>query len=480
MGANMKKNTLIVNIFFMILFIQISSSLTGVSNNYSVSMFGNGLSSGLVNSNNYNSIFLLEVKGTTRNAENNNIHANIGFFAESPYSRTVSISSYSISPRSAVVGSTIGFYISALNYESVWAKITSPNGGQETLNLINGQTITYLPIPSVVGSYEVIFYANSSTGAIASVVDSFELTQQVSSGSGSGSSGGGGRTNIISRCNYNWDCTSWSICSENVQTRLCKNIGTCIGNESRPIEEMQCSESLFDIGIRLGLTNFVDKNNLKFNINLTEMIGVEKIDVHIKYLIIDQNGYEVFSQVETKAIEKNLFYEKTLDNLNLDDGDYVLRVDILYGNLQRAFAEQKFSILNQESLAEVNSGITGFAWITNDQLRNLTSSFTILVLSIGGLIFIYLKKGQLRNKSTNLLSNVLDLDVYTDKGMKFGKVYDIMIKDNKIYGLMVEVYEGMTINYSRVIIRYEFVENIKDVVVINSGVLEPTPLSAST
>ena len=463
----------------MILFIQISSSLTGVSNSYSVSMFGNGLASGLANSDNYNSTFLLEIKGTTRNTENNNLNANIGFFAESPYSRTVSIISYSISPRSAVVGSTIDFYISALNYESVWAKITSPNGGQETLNLINGQTVTYLPIPSVVGSYEVIFYANSSTGAIASVLDSFELTQQVSSGSGSSGSGsGGGGSNIIQRCNYNWDCTPWSVCSEDVQTRLCKNIGTCVENESKPIEEMQCSESLFDIGLRLGLTNLIDKNNLKFNINLTEMIGVEKIDVHIKYSIIDQNGYEVFSQIETKAIEKNLFYEKTLDNLNLVNGDYILRVDILYGNLQRAFAEQKFAISNQDGL-EVSSGITGFAWITNDQLRNLALSFTILVLSIGGLIFIYLKKGQLRNKSTNLLSNVLGLDVYTDKGMKFGKVYDLMIEDNKIYGLMVEVYEGMTINYSKVIIRYEFVENIKDVVVINSMILEPMNLRAS-
>jgi len=463
----------------MILFIQISSSLTGVSNSYSVSMFGNGLASGLANSDNYNSTFLLEIKGTTRNTENNNLNANIGFFAESPYSRTVSIISYSISPRSAVVGSTIDFYISALNYESVWAKITSPNGGQETLNLINGQTVTYLPIPSVVGSYEVIFYANSSTGAIASVLDSFELTQQVSSGSGSSGSGsGGGGSNIIQRCNYNWDCTPWSVCSEDVQTRLCKNIGTCVENESKPIEEMQCSESLFDIGLRLGLTNLIDKNNLKFNINLTEMIGVEKIDVHIKYSIIDQNGYEVFSQIETKAIEKNLFYEKTLDNLNLVNGDYILRVDILYGNLQRAFAEQKFAISNQDGL-EVSSGITGFAWITNDQLRNLALSFTILVLSIGGLIFIYLKKGQLRNKSTNLLSNVLGLEVYTDKGMKFGKVYDLMIEDNKIYGLMVEVYEGTTLNYSKVIIRYEFVENIKDVVVINSMILEPMNLRAS-
>jgi len=477
MGTNMKK-IIITSLFFVILFIQISSSLTGVSNSYSVSMFGNGIVNGKGYSENFNFTFLSETGGTTRNAESSLFTLNIGFFENTQYSRTVSISSYSISPRTTVVGSTIGLSISALNYQNVWAIITSPNSQQQTLNLVNGQTVNYVPSHSVVGRYEVVFYANGSTGAIASVLDSFELTQQVSSGSGS-SGGGSGGTNIIQRCNYNWDCTPWSICSENVQIRLCKNIGTCVGNESKPIEEMQCSESLFDIGLRLGLTDLIDKNNLKFNINLTEMIGVEKIDVHIKYLIIDENGYEVFSQIETKAIEKNLFYEKTLDNLNLVNGDYILRVDILYGNLQRAFAEQKFSILNQESLAEVNSGITGFAWITNDQLRNLALSFTILVLSIGGLIFIHLKKGRLRNKPTNLLSNVLGLEVYTGNGLKIGCVYEIMIRDNKIYGLMVVVDSNAPVSTPRVMIRYEFIQSIKDVVVVNSMVVESNKMGAS-
>jgi hypothetical protein len=83
-------------------------------------------------------------------------------------------------------------------------------------------------------------------------------------------------------------------------------------------------------------------------VDLTEKMGVEKIDVHIKYSIINEENYEIFSQIETKAIKKSLFYEKEIKEIALVDGEYILRVDILYGNLQRAFAEQKIVIQKGE------------------------------------------------------------------------------------------------------------------------------------
>ena len=105
-NERLKKNILIASLLFMILFIQTSSSLNATSSSYSFSMFGNGIATGRGDSNNYNSTFLSETGGTTRNAESSSFRANIGFFEESVYLRTVSISSYSISPKSAVVGST--------------------------------------------------------------------------------------------------------------------------------------------------------------------------------------------------------------------------------------------------------------------------------------------------------------------------------------------------------------------------------------
>ena len=322
------------------------SAITANSSNYSVNLFGNGLATGTSSSENYNSTFLSEAKGTTRNAESSSYNVNVGFFEDTSYYRTVSITSYSISPSSAVVGSTISLYISALNEESVWAKITSPNSQQQTIILTNNEFITYSP-PSIVGTYQVIFYANSSTGAIASVVDSFELTAQTTTSSSSSSSGGGGgTTTIIEKCTYLWDCTPWGVCADGKQKRICANTGTCNGIESKPIEEMQCSEALFDIGLKLKDIKLTENRTLKFNIDLTEKIGVEKIDVYIKYSIINKENYDIFSQIETKAIENSLFYEKEIEEIRLVDGEYTLRVEILYGYQQRAFAEQKLKIIN--------------------------------------------------------------------------------------------------------------------------------------
>lgn len=334
---------IILILFIAIFFIQNASSLTANSSSYSVSMFGTGMATGDSFSASYSSTFLSEAKGTTRNAESSTRTGNVGFFGNTSYHQTVSITSYSISPASAVVGSTIGLSISALNYQSVWAKVIAPNSQEQIVNLINGQTVSYLPNPSIVGRYNVTFYANSSSGAIASAIDYFELTEQaVVTTPPSG--GGGGTTIITENCTYVWDCSSWSICFDGKQTRECKNVGTCDGTEGKPIEERVCSDALFDVALKFTNLVIAENNTLKFNVDLTEQGGVEKIDVQVKYSIIDEDNHEVFSQIETRAVQGELNYDKELGELGLKIGEYVLRVDILYGNLQRAFAEQKFEI----------------------------------------------------------------------------------------------------------------------------------------
>ncbi|MFH1451561.1 MAG: PRC-barrel domain-containing protein [archaeon] len=345
----------LINLLFIVSSV---SALTANSQNYSASMFGTGMATAVISSISYNSIILSEAKGTTRNAESIIYTGNIGFFLNTIYHRTVSITSYSISPSSAVVGSTIGLSISALNYQSVWAKITSPNSQQQTLNLINGQTVNYVPSPSVVGIYEVIFYANSSTGAITSIIDYFELTSQTTAPPpGGGSSGGGGTTTIIEKCTYNWDCTPWSVCSDGKQTRTCKNIGSCNGTENKPIEEMPCSESLFDIILKFKEIGLTQNETLRFIVELIEVNSVEKIDVLIRYSIIDKDNNELLSQTETRAVQGNLSYEKEMSEMKLKDGEYTLRVDILYGNLQRASADQKFIIKDREISIEESISI---------------------------------------------------------------------------------------------------------------------------
>ena len=389
-----KKKTTQLSIFIIFLvgtifLLQFVSALTANSSNYSVSMFGTGMASETPSSENYNSTFLSEAKGTTRNAESNAYTSNIGFFENTIYYRTASITSYSISPISAVVGSTIGLYISALNSQNVWAKITSPNNQQQTINLVNNEFITYSP-PSLVGTYSVTFYANSSTGAIASVVSSFELTTQTSSSTSSsgGGEGGGGTTTIIEKCTYLWDCTPWSLCADGKQKRICTNTETCNGTESKPAEEMECSQALFDISLNLKHIELTENRNLKFNIDLTEKIGVEKIDVYIKYSIINKENYEIFSQIETKAIQKNLSYEKEIEEIKLLDGEYILRVEILYGYQQRAFAEQKIKIIDSKIEITPTEKKSFF-----DNIKNaLNKSIVLIVLiSIFYSLFIFRK-----------------------------------------------------------------------------------------
>jgi hypothetical protein len=294
-------------------------------------MFGTGMATANHASSNYNSIFLSEVKGTTRNAEGLTNIVNVGFFSDPG---VVSIKSYSISPKSAAVGSTIGLYISALNYKSLWAKVIAPNSQEQIINLLNEQTINFLPTPSIVGTYNVTFYANSSTGAIASIIDSFELTEAIAEPT---PSAGG-------YCEYIWDCTSWGICLDGKQIRECKNTGTCSGTNGKPIEERICSDALFDVILKFEDLELTENETLEFNISLIETKGIEKIDVQIRYTIIDGEGNEIFNQIETRAIQGELTYEKEIVEVKLIDGEYTLKVDILYGNLQRAFAEQKFKV----------------------------------------------------------------------------------------------------------------------------------------
>ena len=429
---------------FILIIMQSVLALTADSSNYSVARFGTGIQASNLSSDNFEARVLSITGAATRAAENNEYTTNIGFWGNTTYYISVSISSHSISPKSAVVGSTIGLYILALNSQNVWAKIISPNNQEQTLTLINGGTVTYLPSPSVVGRYNVTFYSNSSTGAIASVVDYFELTEQTtpvtSPPSGDGGRGSSTTTILEKTCNYNWDCTPWSICSDGKQKRKCKNIGTCNGTESKPIEEMQCSEALFDVTLKFKEIGLTQNETLKFNIDLIETKGVEKIDVHAKYSIIDINNNEIFSQIETLAIQGNLTYEKEINEVRLKDGQYILRIDILYGNLQRASAEQSFRIKNGEiEIAE------SLSRTQETNIFILVGIVIILLIIILLIIYIWFKR--FLTKFNRLEKNSLEQEL--EKGVKFvgaGKTNEARLAyDNikKIYDSDKKAYREM-------------------------------------
>ncbi len=489
-------------LLIVLIFIPNVFAIVAVSDNYTVSRFGTGVQASALASDNLEGRAVLLENVGTRNARNDYLTANIGFWGDTVYHVSVSITTYSINPASATIGSTIGLSISAANAESVWAKITSPNDQEQTITLVNGGTVNYLPSPSVVGTYEVILYANNSAGDIASIIDHFDLIEVVVPGGGGSSGsggGGGGTTTVIESCTYNWDCTPWSLCSEGIQKRQCNNIGTCKGTESKPKEEITCSEALFDISLRLNDINLTVNKTLKFGIELTEKIGVDKIDVHIKYSIIDNENNEVFSQLETKAIQQSLAYEKEIKEITLGDGEYILRVDVLYGNLQRAFAEQKFRVGEME-ISEAAPEEKGFFEFLRDAGTNLkilglvvdddgsynSGRINVFLIIFSLFILFLLRKrfvpawkhtrnffGELGKKHPkNSVKGLVGKKVYSENGHYLGKVSDVILMGNKVTALKVNLDKRHKSKVKGIIVNYKNVRGVSEVIMIDDGALK--------
>lgn len=449
-------SVILISLFFIIFSLTSVLAINANSSNYSVGRFGTGLAATTASSANYQAISITEATGTTRNAESEEYITNIGFFSDTTYHRTVSISSYSIYPRTSYAVSSIRLYISAVNYESLWASITRPDSVVEIVELTNNDYEYYTA--GIVGRYNITFYANSSTGAISSVLDYFNVLEYTSGGGG-GDTGGDDEPEEEEEeepCTYIWDCTPWSVCSNGIQTRECKNTGTCTGTFSKPLEKMNCSEALFDVILVLKNLTLTEDGKIIFDVNLTEKMGVNKIDVSIKYAVINNEGYEVFSQIETKAVQGNLNYEKVIYDLNLSDGEYVLRVDALYGNLQRAFAEQKFRITNKDvsEPSREEKELTEFFNRLNYKLILMISLLVFIITVIIMLIIIIKRRS--KDKGAELIESrlkeglsLLDQGRIIEAREKYRsmkQIYHIMPRgSNKdiIYNKIIKFYEKL-------------------------------------
>lgn len=396
----MKKSLLIMLIFLVV--IQGVLALSAGSENYSIGRFGTGLQATNLNSTNLTGQAILLTNNGLPSMETDELNVSDSFWDNS-LNNSLSINSYSISPQSTSIGSIVGIYISASNFQDVWAKIVFPNNQEQIISLINNQSIYYLPNPAILGTYTIIFYANSSYGAIASMIDHFDLTAPASpsASSGGGSSGGGGSAFMIEKnCNYDWDCTQWSSCSGGKQVRNCTNIGTCAGTSSKPSEEVSCSDALFDVSLKLKDIGLIQNSTLLFDMTLIDKMNAEKIDVYIKYSIIDGNNTEIFRQIETRAIQGNLTYEKEINDMNLSAGEYFLKVDVLYGNLQRAFTEYKFTVNNKGVLTRVEEQSKFGIQALIEPVANNDILFDALVLLVLiCLITLLFKKKALSNES---------------------------------------------------------------------------------
>lgn len=455
-----KKIYLIFIIFLLILTPTIFADNYVVSSgNYSFTMHTLGIDGALIQGSSLSARELITpFQPGTKDASSLFYIVNIGFFGNTSSLRNVAINSYSIYPTSAVNGSIIRFGISAQNAQSLWLKINLPDSSNEIINLTNNDFAYYLV--HQIGRHNIIFYANDSSGAIASAADHFDITSPVVVSIGSLSAGGrGGGGGGGAGCNYFWNCAPWGICDNAQQTRICKNTGTCTGTKDKPIESRACTEALFDVVLNLSNLELTEKEKLKFNINLIQTKNIEKIDVQVKYTIIDSNKKELFSQIETRAVQTDLSYAKTIEELTLLPGKYNLKVDIIYGDKQRASAEQTFTVKSNKQI-EITKPIIFPVEQKPSFFQSLLIKIPswvldIILLLIVGLIILALRKFILN--AGNLYYPILRVELYnlTNGERKLIKSFNskitdkkyIQVKEGNKYGFFIKVDNGDISNY---------------------------------
>ena len=119
--------------------------------------------------------------------------------------------------------------------------------------------------------------------------------------------------------------------------------------------------------------------------------------------------------------------------------------------------------------------ITGFAGITESIVfRRIVWSTLLFVLSIIllAVLHLYTRRHHYVSRGIGLVSQIKGLRVYTDSGIKIGKVCDVLITDNRIYGLIVIADKAVRKKRCNFLIDYKCVHNIKDVVIVSSYVLD--------
>lgn len=430
------------NCFFILIFVFLicpASAITIGSESYSVDRVNSGLQASTITSESYQAEISLDYSGTG-DAESELYLMNIGF--NTPSTSSVFIKSYSISPDSISLGSSLSLYVSASGAQSVWADIIYPDSQEEILNLINNDYTSYSP--SVIGGYEVIFYANSSSGAVASVIDSFTVIELVQEKSSSG--GHKTNKNLTEECYYNWSCGPWSSCSEGEQKRECKNLGTCNETEGKPIEEKTCLEKIPEIdtpneNISIEDTK-ISEEEKKTNLGLANYLTGIIIAVFIGQIF----GYRFFYR--KYSFKGGVKKFPTMIMLLVSGGGLVI-----YGALS-------FTTGRVIDGIKTNS-YEGVLWFP-----------IFIILAI--LIFFSVKFILKRNKKIickDGLSRTIGLEVYSSNGEKIGKIKEIYLEDekSKIYGWLIKADKKFArkINHKKILILQKNIESIKEVMIVN-------------
>lgn len=478
-------------------FVEATASSSSYSTNHYTTSLG---ASSYGESSSLSATFLTSEDGTTNDGQGTTYLAGIGFFGHSSNSNAVSIDSYSIYPPSSIPGSIIRLGIVASHAESVWARITLPNGTQTFITLVNND-YAYYTTPQLEGRYDVIFYANDSSGSIASALDYFDIATPVtpSSGSGSSSSGSSSSGSLLS-CSPIWECTGWSICAGGMQTRSCTDSQACPSVLDHPLESRSCENRRANITFISGRLELTREGYLEFYLNITQRGDTEKANVLIKYAVLNVTGGEIFSQIETRTVEESTRFLKRLELPRLQPGTYTLQITYIYGNLQEGFREQVFAIEQDGSFREVGNvvllpggaGASSYnMWIGIGGIVAFLISLILFVITLvkrkkRGPVFVPTST-RMRESSIHsptavrsapsahlkglLLSKQHGKKVYSDHGTLMGVIKDMYLEENCVYGFIIEPTKELhrRMHSSSIMVRYKHIASVGDVIILKGS-----------
>ena len=160
-----------------------------------------------------------------------------------------------------------------------------------------------------------------------------------------------------------------------------------------------------------------------------------------------------------------------------------MRTDILYGNLQRAFAEQKFRVFEGEmdlKIPPLTGRVTGD---TEFDGRNILITFIISATTILLILTFYNYRKKIfpffksKKHKKNSLIGLLNKRVYCGEGNLIGKVEEINIGKNKIDSIVVilDRKKKKTIKYKgkRIGIKYSDVKVVGNhILIVDKRIME--------
>jgi len=166
-------------------------------------------------------------------------------------------------------------------------------------------------------------------------------------------------------CKAQWECDDWGDCINDYQTRSCENLKPACSGE-KPEERNSCTsdveaieetvieeevteetseqipEELLDASITLDENIISSSEDLTVRVSL-KSFGRKFASARLIYTISDSEGNNIHSSFDEARIYTERVVTKRFEDLNLEEGNYILNVNIEYAGILEEF-DQSFEI----------------------------------------------------------------------------------------------------------------------------------------